>query len=315
MDHDQRNCPRCGKDAGDFHFCPSCLAPVDSMNAIATREVLRAESMVLAADGTAEDIGGNSSTAVQVEAERPLEQDSTPRQVHMGARPSVPPPAPLQVARMEDVLSVEPKADRSQPVASALELPIRVDPRVSIAPPAQPRVARLEDVLTVDTKELVVEIAPKTAAAESAVVETTAATPPAEAIADAAPAAVAPAPVEEVQPPATSKPAASPKAYVPAYALRAAFWFEQASAFESSSDADDEIDEPVPAATVPEVDTAQLIADLSTPQVELEASATDLQPKPRRNGWVFALALLGLAGLVAVLTGRRGCRCSCKAGS
>lgn len=316
MEQNQRICPRCGRPAGDFHFCPSCLAPIDSLSALSTSEALRPEHTLAAADGVADPVAGSESTTVlQVESDRPSAEDATTQpnaaggegselQIHLGSSLSVPPPTPRDVARLEDVLTIGPKGiDRLDPTASGLELPIRVGPRVSVAPPAPREVARLEDVLTVEPTEETTQIAPKTAAAAREA-ETVA---QAEAVVEAPPAAETnTAPVESVPPPAAPEQRPADRRYVPAYALRAAFWFEQASAFEAGSDDEEEEDLP-PVAAAPVVESVPPPSGLTSSEPET-ARAPVQAP---RNRWLLALCTLGLAAILVVLTGRRPCRCSC----
>jgi hypothetical protein len=323
MEQNQRICPRCGRPAGDFHFCPSCLAPIDSLSAILTSQAVRAEHTLAASGGDSDSVAGSeSATALQVESDRPSAENPTTQpnvaggegselQIHLGGSASVPPPTPRDVARLEDVLTIGPAGvGDSDPAASALELPIRVGPRVSVPPPAPREVARLEDVLTVGPAEDAVQIPPKTVAGSheaEAVAQV-------EAVAPDAPVAQAtPAPVEEVQevqPPAPSRQPAD-RRYVPAYALRAAFWFEQASAFESGSDDEEDEDLPVVAAA-PVVESVPPPVGVTDSQVETEAPSGEAPIQTPRNHWLLALCLLGLTALLIVLTGRRPCRCSCK---
>ncbi len=295
MEHDHRNCPRCGKPAGDFHFCPSCLAPVDSLSPISAGQTLRSEHS-LAASGGDPTVGHDSTAVLEVETDGPSADDVTVEakaegqapelQLHLDGRTSVAPPAPRNVARLEDVLTIGPK---------------KAQPRVSVPPPAPREVARLEDVLTLRPAEDATQIPPKTAAAASQT-ETVA---EAEAVAEQTPVAAAtPAPVEEAKPRATPARKAADRRYVPAYALRAAFWFEQASAFEAGTD-DDEDDE---VAVAPETEPVQVPAEVTAEQIV--TGETQVQ-KPR-NSWIIALFMATLAGLAIALIGRRPCRCNCK---
>ena len=316
MEQNQRICPRCGRPAGDFHFCPSCLAPIDSLSVLPTSAALRREHTLAASNGGSDPVAGSESTTLlQVESDRPSAEDVTTQpnaaegsdlQIHLGGSVSVPPPTPRDVARLEDVLTIGPKGigDRD-PAASAVDLPIRVGPSVSVPPPAPREVARLEDVLTVGPAEEAPEIAPRTAAAAQEA-EAAAQT---EALVETAPAPEPSAPpVESVPPPAAPEQQPADRRYVPAYALRAAFWFEQASAFEAGSDDDEDEDLPL-VATAPVIESVPPPAAQTSSRPQTEAPAPIQAP---RNHWLLALCTLGLAALLIVLTGRRPCRCSCK---
>jgi hypothetical protein len=270
-----------------------------------TSQARRPEHKLAASDGDADHVAGSESTTVlQVESDRPSAEDPTTQpnaaggegselQIHLDGSASVPPPTPRDVARLEDVLTIGPKGAGDP--ASGVELPIRVAPRVSVPPPAPREVARLEDVLTVAPAEDAVQIAPKTAAAAQE----------AEAVAEVE------AVVEEVETPTAPERPASDRRYVPAYALRAAFWFEQASAFESGSDDDEDEDLPLVAAA-PVVESVPPPVAVTDSHVETEAVAGQTPIQTPRNHWLLTLCMLGLAALLIVLTGRRPCRCGCK---
>jgi hypothetical protein len=289
MEHEHRNCPRCGKPAGDFHFCPSCLAPVDSPSVISTSQTLSSQRS-LAASGGDRSVGHDSTAVLQVESEGPSADDVTAEpsgpeaelQLHLDGRASVAPTAQRDVARLEDVLTIGAKP---------------AQPRVSVPPPASREVARLEDVLTVRPAEDAAQISPKTAAAAEAKPAPVVEIKPAPVV------EVTPAPDVEAKPRTTPERKAAERRYVPAYALRAAFWFEQASAFEAGSD--DEDDEVV--VPEPEVEMVQVPVDLTADQV----LTGEIKVETPRNRWMVALVLTALAGLVVALTGRRPCRCSC----
>lgn len=295
-EYDQRTCPRCGAAAGDYHFCPSCLAPVDSPAPVEQTLVATAEGEAALASREL------SATAVKDEDTTP---DTSTASSDVAMRPdsSVSPP---NVARLEDVLKVDRRsADglAAGETTAPAEASLFYVPRSVSVPP--PNVARLEDVLIVAPSEEGQEIAPKTAAAAAA--------PKVEPVAtdaDEAP------PVEEVDRSATSippptpapapslPPAASAPNYVAAHALRAAFLFELSSAFKS----DDEDEEPVSQA--PPVVVSEVAAPVASPVVGME-------PEPAEAGashtnWLAALCLLALIALVVMLTGRRPCRCNCK---
>jgi hypothetical protein len=234
-----------------------------------------------ATDGDSGTATEAAATAVQVEAE-----EVTP------AAPSEPLP---NVARLEDVLSVDgPRAEAKATAASRLEISIRPDARISVPPP-QVRVARLEEVLRVDPKD---RIAARTAAAALPEVE---AAPPEPAAPETPKPEVDPA--KSVAPPSQDKAPATPASYLPSYALRAAFLFEQSAAFKADDD-DDEAAVEVPQAVVVEA-----------PRVDPEPQAVEETPEQTsQSNWVVALCLLALIAMIVVLTGRRPCRCSGNAG-
>jgi hypothetical protein len=274
MEHDQKVCPRCGKSADGFHFCPSCLAPVDSPAEISTHAATDADSGTAAATEV-------SATAVQVEADE------------VGpASPSEPLP---NVARLEDVLSVDgPRAEPKPTAVSRLEISIRPDAQVSVPPP-HIRVARLEEVLRVDPKD---RIAARTAAAALPEVETA----PPEPVAPETPKPEVD-PATSVAPPSQDKPPVTPASYLPSYALRAAFLFEQSAAFKADDDDDEAIVE-VPQPVVVEA-----------PRADPEPQAVEEAPEQTsQSNWVVALCLLALIAMIVVLTGRRPSRCSGNAG-
>lgn len=166
--------------------------------------------------------------------------------------------------------------------------------------PQRPDVARLEDVLTVVPRSEDHGIPPRTAAAaaEDTSVEATSVPPP------------EPTPRAEIAPTAPS--------YVAAHVLRAAFWFEQTSAFESRPD-----EEIVPELLeVPALDPNRFAAT-SVPPPSSAAETTSVPPPPQveplpaaevetsQRNWITAACLLALIALVVVLTGRRPCRCDC----
>ena len=139
MEHDQRVCPRCGEPAGDYRFCRSCSAHMDSLTGVPmpsapaadptylAAQVAQLEQALAAASKSIGDrIAGEPSAAVQVEPE-PLPADPVTGDaatVSLG-RTKLP-----EVARLEDVLTVAP-ADHG-PAAAA---PIEPSAHVS-APPA-----------------------------------------------------------------------------------------------------------------------------------------------------------------------------------
>ena len=136
MENNQRVCPRCGEPAGDYRFCRSCRAHMDSLAATATPAAARASSahpvdpnylaaqvlrleqaLAAASEGIGDRLGGAPATAVQVEAEsRPAEPITGDVAAVSLERATLP-----DVARLEDVLTVAP-----------------TDPSVQPAPPAEP---------------------------------------------------------------------------------------------------------------------------------------------------------------------------------
>jgi hypothetical protein len=157
-------------------------------------------------------------------------------------------------------------------------------------PGARREVARLEDVLTIaprpDSGTIENErIAPETAAAALPEVEA-ARTETADTTAEGD---AAPTDAAELRPSADARPAEP--IHVAAAALREAFWFEQASAFQSDG-AGEATTRPAPEPDMPKVESVRPPAHSATSDVE------------RRNPWLVALCLLALIGLVVVLTGR-----------
>jgi hypothetical protein len=310
MEHEHRACPRCGKPAGDYHFCPSCLAPIDSL----TGGPARSER------GSDRSAGETSTAAVQVKAEQRaveggeatgpgLDVAQLPPRDHMrvGDVAQAPlAPAPRDVARLEDVLTVarrpdERPADSPLGAEGAAGDEARDEPvEMSAAPvgpaerPASPRepagvprpaltpfeVLRLEGVSTPPPTGKADEIAPRTAAAAPPAGE-----PEVELTVPSA---------DEV--PAWSDARAATPVYVDAHALREAFWFEQASLTEVDSDqapaasADSRV-EPEPAEALAQHEDAASLVRLWLDQTS-------------RNGWLAAICLLALVALVVLLTSR-----------
>jgi hypothetical protein len=138
MEHDKRTCPRCGELAGDYGFCQSCRSHLDSLSGIPTRagahaseaslnpaevlsQVMRLEQALAAVSKGINDriAGAVSTAAVQVEpAPRPAENTAAPRDGVLlpgsaDERVSEAPQAPREVARLEDVLKVDPAQNRA----------------------------------------------------------------------------------------------------------------------------------------------------------------------------------------------------------
>jgi hypothetical protein len=293
MDHDRKVCPRCGEPTAGYGFCAPCRAHIDSLTGGAVprdevttaqvmREVVRLEQALADASNGANDrsSAGPSTAAVEV--------DPTPESLADGTTS-----AGLEIAKLSGT------GDDA---------------------PQRPDVARLEDVLTVLSRPEDPGIAARTAAAAPPEVDDapvdaavtsgeTASVPPPEATASVPP----------PEPALRPEPQLASPSYVAAHVLRAAFWFEQTSAFESRPD-DEVIAEPIRAA-LPEIDPARHAATSVPPPVGSEAPSTPppapAEPRPAAEAetaqrhWITALCLLALVALVVVLTGRRPCRCDC----
>lgn len=289
MDHDRKVCPRCGEPTGGYGFCPPCRAHIDSLTGGATRaadlnaahllgEVVRLEQALAdTAQESSDRIGGGSSTAA-------AELDSAPE--------TLADDTPQDVARLEDVLTVDPRDDARTPAAEPSdELVIDL---------TQGRdVARLEDVLSVLAPTESFVIPPKTAAA--APPETEAAQSESELGADKAEVS------EPAKLPSRAQNHLAHPGYVAAHALRAAFLFEQTSAFESRPD-NEVIEEPVAPASVAPPESTPPPISIPPPAQPEPLPAALAEPS---QSWITALCLLALIALVVVLTGRRPCRCDC----
>jgi hypothetical protein len=152
MEHDQRVCPRCGEPAGDYSFCESCRSHMDSLTGIAPsaaahagdaiypanralREVVRLEEALAAASkGISERIAARASAAaVEVDPD-PLAASGTELVTDV-VQP------PLEVARLEDVLTIAPPSDAitlpEPPHVQAEESGVESPPRVE-QPPVPP---------------------------------------------------------------------------------------------------------------------------------------------------------------------------------
>src|SRR5437764_835439 len=150
MQHDQRICPRCGKSAGDYHFCPSCLAPVESSNPShagtnpgdaspaapqPAREVLLLEQT---SNHDGNRIAGDTPPAVQLDlgGRRPEARtahasaaSANPAEVSLRANRllSPVPQPPRDVARLEDVLTVAPKSAPERAASAVPEVQKKAD--------------------------------------------------------------------------------------------------------------------------------------------------------------------------------------------
>jgi hypothetical protein len=276
MDHDRKVCPRCGEPTAGYGFCAPCRAHIDSLTGgpasredLTTSQVLR--EVVRLEEALADASKGMSDRGLVGSSTAAVEVD----------------PAP------------EPVAD--EPVSGSQEIAKLPVSGTDAAPRSE--VARLEDVLTVVPRSEAPAIPPRTAAAADPAPEKLTSVPPPEPVVKAE--------VTSVPPPEPTAPAAiqptSPN-YVAAHMLRAAFWFEQTSAFESRPD-----NEVEPEPVLPELDPNRHVAT-SVPPPEPTPQAEPLPPAaietPQRN-WITMLCLLALVALVVVLSGRRPCRCDC----
>jgi hypothetical protein len=298
MDHDRKVCPRCGEPTAGYGFCPPCRAHIDSLtggetratdlsSAQVLREVVRLEQALADASKGIGDRTGSGPSTTAVEA------DTAPENL----------------------------ADET---ASGLE--IAKLPTSAEDAPGRPDVARLEDVLTVLSRPEDPGIAPRTAAAAQPEVEASLSdteTPVAETPVADTPVAETPAPeaspVEQPEPLVRGEVPPLTPSYVAAHVLRAAFWFEQTSAFESRPD-DEVTPDPVETA-MPLLDPARHAATSVPPPTS--AAPVSAPPPPQaeplpaaevetsQRNWITALCLLALVALVVVLTGRRPCRCDC----
>jgi hypothetical protein len=284
MDHDQKICPRCGEPTASYGFCTPCRAHIDSLTGGETRAADLSTAQVLREVVRLEEALADASKGISSgTSSTAVEVDSAPEDLVEEATPGS-----LEIAKLP---------------ASADDAPPRPD------------VARLEDVLTVLPRPE--EIAPRTPAA--APVEVEAAPSEGETTADDLPPAAEVSPVEQAEADIRAKlPLANPT-YVAAHALRAAFWFEQTSAFESRPDevAPDPVEDAVPvldparhaATSVPPPESAPMPASAPPPPMAEPLPAVKAETSQRN--WVTALGLLALIALVVVLTGRRPCRCDC----
>lgn len=141
MEHDQRVCPRCGEPAGDYSFCHSCRSQLDSLTGISTlaaahaadsvypgsralAEVLRLEEALAASKGISDRIAARASAAVEVDPD-PLSASNAER-VTETTHP------PRDVARLEDVLTVDPSAANAAAAADPEPAQIEADETAAI---------------------------------------------------------------------------------------------------------------------------------------------------------------------------------------
>lgn len=283
MEHDQKICPRCGEPAGDYSFCHTCRAHLDSLNGIpghagtatsdagypatqALREILRLEEALAAASkGISDRIAARSSAAA-------VQVDPDPR------------PADTLAASGETLEIVETPTGDDVLMSDLVLQPVR-------------DVARLEEVLKVapaDKVEPAAEvISPASEAVELPVDERVS------------------APVEEI----TEEHASAP-IYVAAHALREAFWFEQAAAFKSHGQITRRPPEPEVRAVEPEhratTDPASSVAPPNLEAAAQPSAHDEASPSAgwiwmghtSRNNFVAALCLLTLIGMVLMLIRR-----------
>jgi hypothetical protein len=304
MEHDQRACPRCGEPAGEYHYCPSCLAPIESLGGTATT------TLAASSDGNSDrGAGETSAAAVQVEPSVDGATAAPGSGMRLEGGAGDVSQAPPEVARLEDVLSVAPRPSTHDTTNSTppprAELPIRLEGRIGDLARAPREVARLEDVLSV-ASDLAGDLIAREAPAAPVEVDPDPRT-------DGDPTADAnTGPVEQVKLPRSVETPPAARTYVAAHRLRSAFLFEQVSAFESRVDDDeDEIVGEALAASVAEVGVAETAAPSG--QCECHTQAYSAQDEPReetsRSHWMSALCLIALIALVIVLTGRKP-RCS-----
>lgn len=351
MESDQKTCPRCGGPAGDSRFCDPCRSHIDSLLGIPPRDIalaghpphaaaefLRREQAVTAeANDHRDRIDGESSTTVEAPpeptpgadtdrssgtldvAKLPGSRDERPSEVtHL--RP--------EVARLEDVLTVDHR-DQIAPRTAAAAAPVaepshaESDGTAAVAPDdalerAKRELTRLEDALAA-------------AAAKTAAVPTPGAQPVPDATADPV-AYLGAAPPTGVEHTISSPEArAAAPSYLAAHALRAAFLYEQTTAFEQAASIvrDDEAAEMTsvaPPVDAPDVKTHSVpppdpIGSVPPPS----PSGSVPFPSPSGNGtqdddspsvlrlwlrhasrtnWLAALCLLSLIVMIVVLTGR-----------
>jgi hypothetical protein len=235
----------------------------------AARETLRVEQASAAGSNDDRDRvgGGTSAAAVEVDSTPPPASVEGHGLVGDRTQP------PREVARLEDVLTIEPRGGTDNTTAAAAVVPVdevelltRTHDREADWARLLREVARLEAALT--------EVQPSPEADSASVV-------------------INPAPTEETELPTVVDGHVSAPKNVPDHLLREAFWFEQASAFKS--DRDRESVAPPP----PKPDTQAVPQQHCAPAVvSLETGPTS--PRP----WMTRACLLALIGLVALLLGR-----------
>jgi hypothetical protein len=284
-EHDHRVCPRCAQEAGDYHFCPSCLAPIDSLSGIPAHARVSGESQ----DALAE----TAATALQVETERRSTEEATttpPPELPLRADARLASQPARDVARFEDVLTVGPSPAAKAAPSAASEISLHPN----YTPPAA--VARLEDVLTVAASDQ--SLAPVSVPPPAPAPTPLPAPRPADAPASEPPPLAAEMAAVEVDADALG-PDVPTAIEVAAQALREAFWFEQASASKATGPARMSIPPPAPAPESERTTVEVLVTDGAVASPELPSAA------PAANNWVTAAFLLALVALLVALTGRR----------
>lgn len=296
MEHEQRVCPRCGETAGEYRFCEPCRAHIDSLTGISRRpgapagdatdpaahvlrEVLRLEQALavvskgiterIAAapvhvEATAEALAGNATARAFERAKLATASDQRGGDVIQ---------PPREVARLEDVLVVRPndRHDHVAPVPSASALP-SARPGTEPASPELERLPFAGDARPGDPNQGPHEVA------RLVDVLRVQPTPDHDHVAAALPET---RPAEDEEAPA---PVLAPGQAAEDEAAPQAFWFEPAETLEPEG----------------------AVAD-AQPWTPPESTSTPPeQPKARdsRRGWIVALCLLALVGLVVLLIGR-----------
>lgn len=299
MEHDQKVCPRCGKPAGEYRFCGSCRSHFEVLVGIPTPAVAHASEpshaaahgpreLIAAADGGSDrSTGGAPAAAVEVApdphvADEQAAETSAPELAKLpstaGDRLSEASPAQREVARFEDLLTIVPEPE-AEPASVDADDPT-ADAVAAAAVEAVELAARRRDIDWARLRREVARLDDLLSLART----------------DAGDG------VETPLPEVVSEPV-----YLAADALRAAFWYEQASAFKSNGERERPASQPPPAPK-PEVEPAPAAAD---------SRIADLQPEARPRSitrlWldqasdhprVATACLLALIGLVAMLTGR-----------
>ena len=272
MEHDKRICPRCGQSAGDHGFCERCRAHIESLTGIPIHagshaaEVASPTTQVLHEVMRLEE----ALAAVSKGISERIAAGASTVEVDSDVRPS----EKLPVDLSEGVL-----------------LPSTADERASDVAQRPREVARLEDVLTVSSPPpIAASVAPPTVPElEGAQLQSDGTTVEAQA-----------AEAISVAPPVSTP------MYVAAQALREAFWFEQASAF-NGVPAARQVPTAVTESVAPPAATESTISDVAAQAVgNAEPAPRELDPPvAESNGWVTAIFLLTLVALVMLLTGRR----------
>lgn len=304
MDYEQGACARCGEPAGDHGFCEPCRAHIESLTWMpiddpgdaadrAQRAVLRLEQALAAVSNvTVNGAAGDDLTgAVQLNqgpqadggsadaGSGPLDisRFSSSADERVTEIAHSPAHSPREVARLEDVLRIAPRAERPMRVS----LSAVPDRDISHSEPS-PDVPGHAGVHPVSPPRAVLSIAPPA--------EASPATPTADVTAAVGPDAI------------LAETAAEPTSQAP-------FWFELVPAAQPAAS------EPPPtdvAQADPEPHVAEATSSVPPPgqsnaeavEVEDSAPASPGRPDASRRNWILVLCLLGLIGLVVLLTGR-----------